>query len=322
MWDSLLDFLGQVLAFFYGIVPSYGVAIIGLTILVRLALYPLTAKSARSMLEMQRVQPEIKRLQEQLKGDRQKLNEATAALFKEHKINPLGGCLPIVMQAPVFMALFSLLRKAYTHVPVNSDLYRAVCDAAEVSKCKPNPLNSFGMDLTVAAKADHAGSAFPYFALVALVVVTGILQYRQTQARQTQAAANPQMQMMGRIMPIMFGFISLSLPAGVVVYMFVSNLWQIGQQAVVYRHGHVPIFGGDEEDSSETASPGSAKPGSAKPGSIGPGQGALVEEVPSEPPVQALSQGSSDGQVETPRKGGTQPAKKHPKKKSKGKRRR
>lgn len=316
MWDSLLDLLGGLLAFFYGIIPSYGVAIIGLTIIVRLALFPLTAKQARSMLEMQRVQPEIKRLQERHKGDRQKLNEEMAALFKEHKINPLGGCLPLIMQMPVFMALFSLLRKAYTHVPVSSDLYEAVCRGVEVSKCKPKGLNSFGMDLSVAANAKHVGGvsdSFPYFLLIALVVVTGILQQRQMQARQTQASVNPQMQMMGRIMPVMFGFISLTLPAGVVVYFFVSNLWQIGQQAVVYRHAHVPIFGGDEDDS-----PGTGSSGLGSPGKQAPIKEAPIKEAQGELPAQALP----DGQAGGARNRGAQPVKKHPKKKSKGKRRR
>ena len=312
MWDSLLDLLGGILAFFYGVVPSYGVAIIGLTILVRLALFPLTAKQARSMLEMQRVQPEIKRLQERHKGDRQKLNEEMAALFKEHSINPLGGCLPLVMQMPVFIALFSVLRKAYTHVPVSSDLYRALCDGADtVSKCKPKGLNSFGMDLSIAATAKHEGGftdALPYFVLIALVVVTGILQQRQMQARQTQANANPQMQMVGRIMPIMFGLISLSLPAGVVVYFFVSNLWQIGQQAVVYRHAHVPIFGGDDDD--VVVVDGAPPQASTKAVSATAGE----REPETKAPPEAKENKSPSG--------GVQPAKKHPKKKSKGKRRR
>lgn len=311
MWDSLLDFLGGILAFFYGVVPSYGVAIIGLTILVRLALFPLTAKQARSMLEMQRVQPEIKRLQERHKGDRQKLNEEMAALFKEHRINPLGGCLPLVMQMPVFIALFSVLRKAYTHVPVSSDLYRALCNGADtVANCKPKGLNSFGMDLSVAANSKHEGGftdALPYFVLIALVVVTGILQQRQMQARQTQTNANPQMQMVGRIMPIMFGLISLSLPAGVVVYFFVSNLWQIGQQAVVYRHAHVPIFGGDEGD--VVVVDGAAPQ-------------APTKAVQREPENKALPEAEQEVKGAKSPPGGTQPARKHPRKKSKGKRRR
>src|SRR5687768_1720516 len=95
--------LAGLLAFFYELVPSYGVAITLLTLSVMLVLTPLTWKSTRSMLEMQRLQPEIKKLQQKHKGDRQKLNEELMAFYKEHKVNPLGGCLPMLLQLPVFL---------------------------------------------------------------------------------------------------------------------------------------------------------------------------------------------------------------------------
>src|SRR5213593_1385865 len=105
--------MGAVLAFFYAVVPSYGVAIIGLTVVVRLLLFPLTAKQARSMQKMQWVQPEIKKIQAKYKDDRQKLNEEIMKFYKENSINPLAGCLPLVFQMPVFFALFRVLRQPY-----------------------------------------------------------------------------------------------------------------------------------------------------------------------------------------------------------------
>jgi YidC/Oxa1 family membrane protein insertase len=237
IWTELLNLLGDILAFFYGVIPSYGVAIILLTILVRLILYPLTAKQARSMIAMQRVQPEIKKLQAKYKNDRQKLNEEMMKFYKENKINPLGGCLPLVAQMPIFFALFNLLRHVQSHVPLDSPLFHDMCRAgAKTAKgCgKPN-LPFIGMNLSLSASDSHSGfgSAFPYYVLIGLVVLTAFLQQKQTMRNQTQV--NPQMQIIGKVMPLFFAFISLSLPAGLVLYFFVSNLWQMGQQELVFR---------------------------------------------------------------------------------------
>jgi YidC/Oxa1 family membrane protein insertase len=243
LWTNLVDGMGAILAFLYSVIPNYGVAIIGLTVLVRLALFPLTAKQARSMQKMQLVQPEIKRLQAQYKNDRQKLNEEIMKFYKENKINPMAGCLPLVLQMPVFFALFRVLHDPHKHLPVDSELYQAFCGKLVPKVCvtppnHPNGLTFLGMDLGKAA-ADITGGfvdALPYFLLIALVVVTGYLQFKQTQARQSsQAAANPQMAIMGKIFPVMFAFISYRLPSGVVLYFLVSNTWQIGQQALIFR---------------------------------------------------------------------------------------
>src|SRR5256885_16881003 len=118
MLDPLYNAFGAVLAFFYAIIPNEGVAIILLTITVMLVLFPLTAKSARSMMAMQRLQPEIKKLQAKHKGDRQKLNEEMMKLYQENKVNPLGGCPPLVGQFPRFFSLFPWLRAAPAPVPL------------------------------------------------------------------------------------------------------------------------------------------------------------------------------------------------------------
>ena len=112
-------------------------------------------------------------------------------------------------------------------------MYYDIC--APNTTCKVVNLDFFGMNLTQSAGAAPKGfwNALPYFVLVGLVVITAFLQQRQTMRNQTQA--NPQMQIIGKVMPIIFGFISINLPAGVVLYFFTSNLWQIGQQEVVFR---------------------------------------------------------------------------------------
>jgi YidC/Oxa1 family membrane protein insertase len=252
MLDPLYNAIGWLLAFFYGLVPNLGIAIILLTCTVMLVLFPLTAKQARSMLAMQEIQPELKKLQAKYKGDRQKMVEEQQKLFQEHKVNPLGGCLPLVAQFPVFISLFSVLRNPYKNVPVDSDLFRAFCgDRGEVACGQPpgpEHLEFLGMDLTVTALNASGGlfTVAPYFILVGLVILAGYFQSRQTQ-RTTPAGANPQMQMIGKVLPIGFGVFSLWFPAGLVLYFLVSNLWRLGQQEVIFRKIHLPHRARQEE---------------------------------------------------------------------------
>ncbi len=236
IWDSIRQGLGSVLAFFYSIVPNSGVAIILLTVAVRLVLFPLTAKQAKSMIAMQRVQPEIKKLQAKYKNDRQKLNEEMMKFYKENSINPLGGCLPLLLQMPVFIALFQTLRDIQKFIPQSSQMYTDICGkGVDPGKCKPN-MHFAGMNLTTSASkaaSSGFGTVWPYLVLVGLVVVTGFIQQRQTMRNQTQA--NPQMAIISKVFPVVFAFISWGLPSGVGLYFATSNLWQIGQQEVVYR---------------------------------------------------------------------------------------
>ena len=232
IWDGIREAMGFVLAFFYSIVPNAGFAIIMLTVCVRLILFPLTAKQAKSMIAMQRAQPEIKKLQAKYKNDKQKLNEEMMKFYKENSINPLGGCLPLLAQTPVFIALYQTLRNIQHFIPQSSSMYADICSGPH---CKVVNLDFFGMNLqTAAGQAPKGfGNALPYYVLVGLVVISAFLQQRQTMRGQTQV--NPQMQIIGKVMPVIFGFISINIPAGVVLYFLTSNLWQIGQQEVVYR---------------------------------------------------------------------------------------
>jgi len=275
MLDPIYEIFGTVLAFFYDLVPNLGVAIILLTFAIMLLLYPLTAKQAKSMIAMQRVQPEVKKLQAKYKGDRQKLNEEMMKFYQENKINPLAGCLPLLVQLPIFFSLFQVLRDSYKYVPKSSELYTALCGGfgtktpngtwtqcgadltASMKEAKPalyagigvgdqiiHHLKFLGMDLQKSAVDAHDGflSAAPYFILVGLVILTGFLQTRQAQKR--TPVANKQMGMVMRILPIFFGLISLQFPAGLVLYFFVSNLWRLGQQEVIFRrHGSATTTG-------------------------------------------------------------------------------
>src|SRR5215207_4527787 len=245
VFDPVYNFFGAILAFFYGIIPNLGVSIILLTVLVMLVMFPLTAKQAKSMLSMQRAQPEIKKLQAKYKNDRAKLNEEMMKFYQENKINPVAGCLPLLVQMPVFLALFRVMRDPYKHVPKGSDLYAAFCTGpggvlhkvdCNVPKLKlPNPQYFLGMNLSQHATAVSGGflDALPYFILVGLVIVTGFLQARQS--RRNAPNMNSQMAIITSVLPIAFGLFSLQFPAGLVLYFLVSNLWRLGQQELIMR---------------------------------------------------------------------------------------
>ena len=254
--DPIATPIGYVLSFFYSFVPSLGVSIILLTCTVMLLLFPLTAKQTRSMIAMQRVQPEIKKIQQRYKSDkspeaRQKQNEEIMRFYQENKINPLSGCLPLLMQMPVFFALFSVLRSIQDHVPTGSKLFHDLCQGEATAAACSSPdfasVKFLGMDLSIAASRASGGflDTLPYYVLIALVIFTGWYQARQTMARQKSSGVSSpmtaQMQVIGKVMPVVFGLLSLNFAAGLVVYFVTSNFWRIGQQQLVlnkyYDHG-------------------------------------------------------------------------------------
>ncbi len=268
MFDPFFKVFASVLAFFYAITSNYALAIIALTLVVMLVVTPLTLKGTRSMMMMQQLQPEMRKIQARYKDDRQKLNEELLKFYKENNINPLGGCLPLLVQMPVFLVLYQVLRGLTRRVsdlgagtgwmsaqfPGNitkpPDLVR-VFDPAWINpstKMYQNlsvstQMKAFGMDLSESAsKALQSGfvHALPFLVLIAIVAATGFMQQRQIQGRNPNAQVNPQQQMIMKIMPIFLPVISFGLPAGLVLYFAVSNLYRIGQQAFISHS----IYGG------------------------------------------------------------------------------
>src|SRR5438067_2183457 len=140
MFHAIAKPMASLLAFFYQLVPNYGIAIALLTVAVMLVLTPFTIKSTRSMLAMQRLQPELKRLQAQHKNDRQALNEAMMAFYKEHNVNPLSGCLPMLLQMPVFFGLYEAIRGLIHNPPQNlahsSNLFKSLCPNFDAKYCE------------------------------------------------------------------------------------------------------------------------------------------------------------------------------------------
>jgi YidC/Oxa1 family membrane protein insertase len=292
--------LGYLLAVAYSVVPPHnlGIAIILVTCVVMLLLFPLTAKQARSMIAMQKVQPEIKRLQAKYKNDKQKQNEEILKFYQENKINPLAGCLPLVMQIPIFIALFHVLRSVHTNVPKTGQfnkLYTDICGTgvAHAVKCQSPPvgLRFLGMDLSKSlwnVRTESIITIIPYVISILLIIGTGWYQARQTMARQQSTpqagnAINSQMQFMTKVFPVVFGLLSLRFASGLIVYWVTSNVWRIGQQHLVlnkiYDEAHAApspkasLVEGDDDPEPDESPPaakdgggGGSKPAVRRPG--------------------------------------------------------
>ncbi|MDQ3980070.1 MAG: YidC/Oxa1 family membrane protein insertase, partial [Actinomycetota bacterium] len=231
--DPLYAAFGFALAWFYAVIPSFGMAIVLLTVAVSILRMPLVAKQVKSQQEMQRISPELKRIQVKYKNDPQKRNEEMMKLYKEHSVNPFASCLPLLLQMPLFIVLYRMIlglgEARPKHIPRTSSLFEALQKSG-------GEMQSFGMDLAEAAsKVSGFTAILPYLLLIALVVGTGFFQQRQMTARLPKDAQSNQMAVIGKIFPAFLGLISWSIPAGVVLYFFVSNIWQIGQQAVLFR---------------------------------------------------------------------------------------
>jgi len=241
------------LAAFYALIPSYGLAIILMTLVTRIILLPLSIKSTRSMREMQVIQPEIKRLQKKYKGDRQKLNPEMMALYKEHGVNPFGGCLPLLLQMPVFIALFQVIQKprAYLVPWDDSALYTALDSASSALDVH----NFLGLRLDCSVTRAWQGEsspvanieaicggspveALPYLALILLMAGATYYQQRQMTAARGGAAQDPQAQQMQtfmKVMPAILLVFGLGFPAGVVLYWVTTNAWTIVQQRIMLK---------------------------------------------------------------------------------------
>jgi len=236
----MFDAMASLLAWFYSIWPTYGGAIILLTLSVMLVLTPLTLRGTRSMLRMQRLQPEMKRIQKEFKDDRQRMNEELMAFYRENQINPLSSCLPLLIQMPVFIVLYRVLHGITEtgpdgtfdpgYISHSSELYQSLVGQTE--------MNWLGIDLAISpAKAlqESFTTFLPYAVMILIVFVSGYVQQRQIQGRNPQSAQNPQQQMIMRIMPAFIAVISFGLVGGLVLYFVTSNLFRVGQQWLITR---------------------------------------------------------------------------------------
>jgi YidC/Oxa1 family membrane protein insertase len=274
----LLSLLGSLLAFFYDLVPEYGIAIILLTLAVSLVRFPLTVKQTRSMKAMQEIQPEVKKLQKEFKGEKEELNKHLMELYKEKGVNPAAGCLPLLVQMPIWFALYRVLWQG-NGIPEDSALSEVLTDAGNllyntdengartlVDNWQNIPgdaidaVQFLGMNLLVkpsdAVSLDDPLGALPYLVMIAVIVAAGFYQQVQTSRRRPDDQSQQASQMAGmqnamKIMPFVFGFITWNFVTGLGLYFATSNLFRVGQQAFILRLGDSGGSSGKAEAAAE-----------------------------------------------------------------------
>lgn len=212
MFDLLAKPCLWLLNYIYSVIPNYGVAIIILTILTKILLWPLGTKSYKSMSQMKKMQPLIQEIREKYKDDRKKMNEAVMGLHKTYGINPLGGCLPMVVQIPFFFALYRMLDQAIElrHAP----FFGWITDLSA-----PDRLFNFGFSIPFMD---------PPYGIPVLTLVMGATMLWQQ--KMTPATGDPTQAKMMMLMPVVFTFIFINFSSGLVLYWLVNNVLSIGQQ--------------------------------------------------------------------------------------------
>lgn len=220
-----LDALGKAFAYVLHwlstiVAGNYGIAIILLTLLMRIAILPLSIKQTKSMIEMQKLQPQLKEIQKKYKDDREKMGQEMMALYKENKVSPLGGCLPLLLQLPIIFAVFDVLRSLSE--PAKSSY---------VSIIGKNPNLSFlGMQISHnGQQLWHEGDFVQIVVLILLTVLTGYVSAKMM-------TTDPKQSKMMAMMPVVMGVFAWILPAGVTVYIIVTNIFTMIQQYVQLEH--------------------------------------------------------------------------------------
>ncbi len=202
----------------YGVIPNYGIAIIVLTILIKIILWPLGSKSYKSMSEMKRIQPLMKEVREKYKNDKKKMNEEVMSLYRTYKINPLGGCLPMLVQLPVFFALYRMLYQAIElrHAP----FFLWIEDLSA-----PDRLFRFPVE--------HIPFMEPPYGIPVLTLIMGASMILQQ--KMSPPMGDPTQAKMMMFMPVIFTVIFINFSAGLVLYWLVNNILSIAQQYYIQK---------------------------------------------------------------------------------------
>ena len=262
---------------FYSLTHNYAIAIALVALAVMILVTPLTLKSTKGMLEMQRLQPEMKRLQAQHRGDRQKLNEEMMKLYQEHKVNPLASCLPLVIQMPVFFIMYRVLHglsRLHTcttdsaaalckgvangvqvfdpdHISKNSALYKSLAGKTEML--------SFGLDLSKSPAHFISESVGKGLIYATLVVILGLLYFVQQKMVASRAAVSPTMSAtqakLMQYLPVIFAVFQIFFLTGLVIYYITQALFRIGQNFYITKrfYGHEDSLGRQAQAAGERA---------------------------------------------------------------------
>jgi YidC/Oxa1 family membrane protein insertase len=282
---------------------SWGLAIVGLTVLIRAVLVPLTYRQLKGMQEMQRLAPEINKLKEKYKEDKQRQQQEIMKFYQENKINPLASCLPLLLQLPVFISLFYMLRtdlkfdicgsqlrehysrELHRHITKNSEIPE---HAVKVMGHTVKGLTETGCNVVAPGSAkflfipDITAKATGAALVVLLVLYVGSQLVSTLVAT---ATADPNQRRLMLLLPLVFVVILYRYPAGLLVYWITTNLWTIGQQYLIRRHMGPPAAPADPaESSSNGKTSGALKPALAGAGLAGVGAGGGSGPSPPPPP--------------------------------------
>lgn len=270
MWDFILNPMVTLLTLLYQVFGNNIIlSIVVLTVILRMIMYPLLAQQQESAAKMQEMQPKLEKLKEKYKDDREKLSAAQMELYKEAGINPFGGCLPMLVQFPIFIALYSAINFAVASTPFQLvDLSDRLLIPG-LDGLIPLQSTFLGMDLT--AQPQPPNNPWYALALPLLVMATTYLQFKmstasrpQTQVEKKEDDSTPNQaaamqQSMSTVMPIMFGFISLTLSVGLSIYFLTSNVVGIIQYSPIGKSVLDRVFGGGrkkKEEDTEVKAPG------------------------------------------------------------------
>jgi len=217
MFDIIAKPLLWFMNFIYSKIPNYGIAIIVLTILTKIVLWPLGSKSYKSMNEMKRLQPLMTEIREKHKNDKKQMNQEIMSLYRTYKINPMGGCLPMVMQIPVFFALYRMLYQAIElrHAP----FFLWINDLSA-----PDRLFNFSFSIPFMQ---------PPYGIPVLTVIMGATMLHQQ--KMSPPPGDPTQAKMMMLMPIVFTVIFINFSSGLVLYWMINNLLSIGQQLYIQK---------------------------------------------------------------------------------------
>lgn len=223
MIDAIAHFFGGLLTYIYGIVPNFGAAIIIMTILVKLVTFPLNNKQIQSAKRMQQLQPEMKKIQAKYKDDKEKQNKAVTEFMKENNMNPLAGCLPLLVQFPILIGVFRLLREADVFLDmslINPYFFQAseyinLLDLPFIVDPAGFSVNSFLGSISI---------------LFIFPLIAGATTYLYSQM---SMSADSSQKMLLYMMPVMITVFSFSFPIGLVIYWIMNNIFSIGQHKLI-----------------------------------------------------------------------------------------
>jgi len=288
IFQPLIDVFEAVIKFYHQIGVPWGWAIVLLTITVRAVMIPLTVKQMASMARLQRLQPEMKEIQQRYKDDKQRQQQEVMKFYKDNNVNPLGSCLPMVAQLPVFISLYYMLRESLRY-----DICPQVQQAFQEKYAAVHHVSlADAHSQTVACGAGH-GASFLFIpdltntahglTLIVLIILYVGTQLGSSLMMSTAMTDRTQRQIM-LFMPLIFVLFVIRFPAGVLVYWVTTNLWTIGQQYVIKRRigpvqAAIPSAGAGPGAGPSRGGGGPPKPKPEPNGSGGGGIGAMIRKA-------------------------------------------